>query len=101
MLHITESPDSFTCYGTAHQHESVSRGPPWRSDDYQWELRNRRLTLRAYGLELHSVGVHPVREGCIPAVSGAWRVKLGASLGPILEARSAHGYNPGVAAPFA
>jgi hypothetical protein len=60
--------------------------PPWRSDDYQSELRNLGLTLRAYGLELHDVGAHSAREGCIPAMSGAWRVELGASLGPILEA---------------
>jgi len=60
--------------------------PPWRSDDYQSELRSLGLTLRADGLELHDVGSHPVREGCTPAMSGAWRVKLGAALGPTLEA---------------
>ena len=44
--------------------------PPWRSDDYQSGLRNLGLTLRADGLEI--------------PISGEWRVKLSATLGPIL-----------------
>lgn len=60
--------------------------PPWRSDDYQAELRNLGLTLRADGLELRDVGGHSVRAGCPSVISGEWRVKLGARLGPILEA---------------
>jgi hypothetical protein len=60
--------------------------PSWRSDDYQSELRNLGLILRADGLELHDVGAHTAREGCTPAMSGVWKVKLGATLGPILVA---------------
>jgi len=57
--------------------------PPCRSDDYQSELRNLGLTLRADGLELREVGPRSVRAECAP-LSGEWRVQLGAALGPIL-----------------
>jgi hypothetical protein len=59
--------------------------PPWRSDDYQAELRNLGLALRADGLEIREVGAQPTREGCIACISGEWRVKLAATLGSILE----------------
>ena len=59
--------------------------PPWRSDDYQSELRNLGLALRADGLEIREVGAQSVREGCIACISGEWRVKLGATLGSILS----------------
>ena len=58
---------------------------PWRSDDFQSELRNLGLALRADGLELEAVGVRPVRGGASPETSGEWRVKLGATLGSTLE----------------
>jgi hypothetical protein len=60
--------------------------PPWRSDDYQSELRNLGLTLRADGLEIRDVGSPSVRAGCAPALSGEWRIEIGATLGPILGA---------------
>ena len=60
--------------------------PPWRSDDYQSELRNLGLTLRADGLEMRDVGSPAVRAGCSPALSGEWRIEIGAALGPILGA---------------
>jgi hypothetical protein len=60
--------------------------PPWRSDDYQSELRKLGLALRGDGLEIHEVGSHPVRSGEISPISGEWRVKLGAMLEPILQA---------------
>jgi hypothetical protein len=58
--------------------------PAWRSDDYQSELRNLGLTLRADGLEIHEVGSHPFPSGNSPPISGEWRVKLGANLEPAL-----------------
>jgi len=60
--------------------------PPWRSDDYQSELRKLGLALRGGGLEIHEVGSHPVRSGETSPISGEWRVKLGATLEPILKA---------------
>jgi hypothetical protein len=60
--------------------------PPWRSDDYQSELRKLGLALRGDGLEIHEVGPHPVRSGETSPISGEWRVKLGATLEPILKA---------------
>ena len=60
--------------------------PPWRSDAYQSELRSLGVSLKADGLEIREVGAHPVREGCVACISGEWRVKLGATLGPALEA---------------
>jgi hypothetical protein len=59
---------------------------PWRSDDYQSELRKLGLALRADGLEIREVGTQPAREGCIACISGEWRVKLADTLGSILEA---------------
>jgi len=59
--------------------------PAWRSDDYQSELRNLGLTLRADGLEIHEVGSHPFPSGDSPPISGEWRVKLGANLEPALR----------------
>src|SRR5260370_24647807 len=60
--------------------------PPWRSDDYQSELRRLGLALREDGLEIHEVGSHPVRSGETAPISGEWSVKLGATLEPILKA---------------
>ena len=60
--------------------------PPWGSDAYQSELRNLGVSLRADGLEIREVGSHSVREGCVACISGEWRVKLGATLGPALQA---------------
>jgi hypothetical protein len=60
--------------------------PPWRSDDYQSELRNLGLSFRADGLEIRDQGSRPVGAGCVPEISGEWRVKLDAMVGPILEA---------------
>jgi hypothetical protein len=60
--------------------------PPWRSDDYQSELRKLGLALRGDGLEIHEVGSHPVRSGETSPISGEWRIKLGAMLEPILKA---------------
>ncbi len=59
--------------------------PPWKSDDYQSELRNLGSSLRADGLEIREVGAQSVREGCVACISGEWRVKLGDTLGPILK----------------
>jgi hypothetical protein len=58
--------------------------PPWMSDAYQSDLRNLGQTLRANGLEIREVGCHSVRAGCAPAISGEWRVKLGATVDHIL-----------------
>ena len=60
--------------------------PPWRSDDYQSELRNLGRTLKADGLEIQEVGSHPVHPGDPPPISGEWRVKLGSTLEPALRA---------------
>ena len=60
--------------------------PPWMSDPYQSDLRKLGLTLRADGLEIREVGSPPVRAGCPSALSGEWRVALGAAIGPILKA---------------
>jgi hypothetical protein len=60
--------------------------PPWRSDDYQSELRQLDLALRGDGLEIHEVGSHALRSGETSPISGEWRVKLGATLEPILAA---------------
>jgi hypothetical protein len=60
--------------------------PPWRSDDYQSELRELGLALRGDGLEICEVGSHPVRSGETSPISGEWRIKLGAMLEPILKA---------------
>jgi hypothetical protein len=60
--------------------------PAWRSDDYQSELRNLGLTLRADGLEIHEVGSPSLPSGdSPPPISGEWRVKLGANLEPALR----------------
>jgi hypothetical protein len=59
--------------------------PPWRSDDYQSELRNLGLALKADGLEIHEVGSHPIRSGGTPPISGEWKVALGAALEPTLK----------------
>jgi hypothetical protein len=58
--------------------------PSWRSDGYQSELRDLGVTLRADGLEIRDVCTHFVPAGCIPAMSGEWRIELSATLGPIL-----------------
>lgn len=60
--------------------------PPWTSDAYQSDLRNLGQTLRGDGLEIREVPCHSSREGCGPALSGEWRVKLGAMVGQILGA---------------
>ena len=60
--------------------------PPCRSHDYQSELRNLGLALKADGLELRDVGPRSVRAECAPALSGEWKVQLGSMLGPILGA---------------
>lgn len=60
--------------------------PAWRSDDYQSELRNLGLTLKADGLEIHDVGGYSVRAGCSSAISGEWKVKLDAMLDQVLGA---------------
>ena len=60
--------------------------PPWRSDDYQSELRNLGQALKADGLEIHEVGSHPVRSGGTPPSSGEWKVELDAMLEPTLKA---------------
>ncbi len=60
--------------------------PPWRSDDYQSELRKLDLALRGDGLEIREVGSHPARSGETSPISGEWRVELGATLEPILKA---------------
>src|SRR5258708_25692354 len=59
--------------------------PPWRSDDYQSELRKLGLALKGDGLEIQEVGSHPVRSGETSPISGEWRGKLGATLEPILK----------------
>ena len=59
---------------------------PWRSEDYQSELRNLGSALRGDGLEIQEVGSHAARSGEMSPLSGEWRVKLGASLEPILKA---------------
>lgn len=60
--------------------------PPWRSDDYQSELRNLGRTLQADGLEIHEVCPHTGRSGDSPPISGEWSVRLGTTLEPILRA---------------
>jgi hypothetical protein len=60
--------------------------PPWRSEDYQSELRKLGVALRVDGLEIHEVGSHAVRSGDPSPISGEWSVKLGATLEPILNA---------------
>ena len=60
--------------------------PSWRSDDYQSELRNLGLTLKADGLELRDIGAQTARAGSTPALSGQWKVKLNATLDTTLEA---------------
>ena len=60
--------------------------PPWRSDDYQSELRKLGSALREDGLDIHEVGSYPVRSGERAPISGEWSVKLGATLEPILKA---------------
>jgi hypothetical protein len=57
--------------------------PPWMSDAYQADLRNLGLMLSADGLDINDVASH---SGCPPAMSGEWRVTLGATLGPKLGA---------------
>jgi hypothetical protein len=59
--------------------------PPCRSADYQSELRNLGLTLKADGLEIRDVGLNSARSGCT-SVSGEWRIPLSPTLGPALEA---------------
>ena len=59
--------------------------PAWRSYDYQSELRNLGLTLRADGLEIHEVGSPPLPSVDSPPISGEWRIKLGANLEPALR----------------
>jgi hypothetical protein len=60
--------------------------PPWRSHDYQSELRKLGLALRVDGLEIQEVGSHAARSGEASPLSGEWRVKLAASLEPVLKA---------------
>jgi hypothetical protein len=60
--------------------------PPWRSDDYQSELRQLGLALRGDGLVIHEVSSHPLRLGEMSPISGEWRVKLGAMVEAILKA---------------
>ena len=59
--------------------------PPWRSSDYQSELRNLGLSLKADGLEIRDVSTLPARAGSPPPLLGEWRVKFDASLAPILQ----------------
>jgi hypothetical protein len=60
--------------------------PPWRSDDFQSELRSLGVALRADGLEVREVGNLPVRDGCVACISGEWKVRLGDRVGPALKA---------------
>jgi hypothetical protein len=60
--------------------------PPWRSDDYQSELRKLGSALRGDGLEVQEVGSHAARSGETSPMSGEWRVKFGAALEPTLKA---------------
>ena len=60
--------------------------PPWRSADYQSELRELGVRLRADGLAIREVNFSAGCSDCPPAVSGEWRVPLNAGLAPILEA---------------
>jgi hypothetical protein len=59
--------------------------PPWRSADYQSELRNLGLALKADGLEIHEVGSNSVHSAGSLPISGEWKVELGAALEPILK----------------
>jgi hypothetical protein len=58
--------------------------PPWRSPDYQSELRSLGLSLKADGLEIYEVGAGSARSGCSPSISGEWKIKLGGAHGPVL-----------------
>jgi hypothetical protein len=58
--------------------------PPWRSTDYQSELRDLGMTLKADGLEIYEVSANFARSGCSPAISGEWKIKLGAPPDPDL-----------------
>lgn len=60
--------------------------PPWRNADYQSELRELEVKLRADGLAISEVHSPALCSDCPPAVSGEWRVPLDAALAPILEA---------------
>ncbi|MEO6909668.1 MAG: hypothetical protein ABI158_01940 [Edaphobacter sp.] len=60
--------------------------PHWMSDPYQSDLRSLRLTLRENGLEFREVGIKAARAGIVPALSGEWRLAVGATIGPILKA---------------
>lgn len=60
--------------------------PPWRSADYQSELRELGVRLRADGLDLREVHSPSPCSDCPPAISGEWSVPLDAVLTPILEA---------------
>jgi hypothetical protein len=60
--------------------------PPWRSVDYQSELRELGAKLRADGLAIREVNFSAGCSDCPPAVSGEWRVPLDAALAPVLEA---------------
>ncbi|MCU1251754.1 MAG: hypothetical protein JWQ49_4783 [Edaphobacter sp.] len=60
--------------------------PPWRSEDYQSELRRLGLALSGDGLEIHEVGSHSACSGETSPISGEWRVKLGATLESMLKA---------------
>lgn len=62
------------------------KDPSWKSDDYQQSLRQLGQRLRADGLEIRDVGSRSAHEGCLPCVSGEWKVKLGAAVGPKLRA---------------
>ena len=53
------------------------------SESYQADLRNLGSTLKSEGLEIRDVAS---RVGCPPAISGEWRVALGATLGSTLGA---------------
>ena len=62
------------------------KDPPWISEDYQSDLRNLGLSLRADGLEIDDVGPRPIKTGSLCAITGEWRVKLCNTLGPVLGA---------------
>src|SRR5215469_4642795 len=59
--------------------------PPWSSDDYQSELRNLGLTLKADGLEIRDVASQPARAGTPLPLTGEWKVKFDDALAPILQ----------------
>jgi hypothetical protein len=78
-----------------------SEDPDWRSDDYQSELRNLGLTLRARGLEIHDAGAHPSARDVSPQCQEPGESSSGLRSAQSLKLRLAPGYDPALAAPFA